>query len=43
MDHAAVSRHLRELEHRLGTTLRDRTTGNLTLAGHTYYSQIAPC
>ncbi|MFT8589138.1 LysR substrate-binding domain-containing protein [Acetobacter orientalis] len=42
MDHAAVSRHLRELEHRLGTTLRDRTTGNLTLAGHTYYSQIAP-
>ena len=42
MDHAAVSRHLRDLEHRLGTTLRDRTTGNLTLAGHTYYSQIAP-
>lgn len=42
VDHAAISRHLRDLEQRLGITLRDRTTGDLTVAGHTYYSQIAP-
>lgn len=42
VDHAAVSRHMRDLEQMLGITLRDRATGKLTLAGHTYYSQIAP-
>lgn len=42
VDHAAVSRHLRDLEQIVGTTLRDRTSGTLTQAGQTYYSQIAP-
>ncbi|MCX2561492.1 LysR substrate-binding domain-containing protein [Acetobacter farinalis] len=42
VDHAAISRHLRDLEQSLGTTLRDRATGGLTQAGHTYYTQITP-
>nr|WP_257640985.1 LysR substrate-binding domain-containing protein [Acetobacter okinawensis] len=42
VDHAAISRHIRDLELSLGITLRDRATGNLTQAGHTYYDRIAP-
>lgn len=42
VDHAAVSRHVRDLEQILGTPLRNRTTGGLTPAGQTYYTQILP-
>ncbi|MFT8462530.1 LysR substrate-binding domain-containing protein [Acetobacter persici] len=42
VDHAAISRHVRDLEQFLGTPLRDRSTGALTLAGQTYYTQILP-
>lgn len=42
VDHAAISRHIRDLENILGTPLRDKETGTLTLAGHTYYSRITP-
>lgn len=42
MDHAAISRHIRDLELSLGITLRDKTTGGLTQAGQTYYDRIAP-
>lgn len=42
MDHAAISRHIRDLEQRLGTPLRDRETGALTQAGQSYHDRIAP-
>ena len=42
VDHAAISRHIRDLELSLGITLRDKATGSLTQAGHTYYDRIAP-
>lgn len=42
VDHAAISRHMRDLEQILGTELRDRTTGGLTQAAQTYYAGILP-
>lgn len=42
MDHAAISRHIRDLEQRLGTPLRDQATGTLTQAGQLYHDRVAP-
>ncbi|AZV39816.1 LysR family transcriptional regulator [Komagataeibacter xylinus] len=42
VDHAVVSRHLRDLENALGVALRDRSIGGLTPEGHEYHARIAP-
>ncbi|MFT9453152.1 LysR substrate-binding domain-containing protein [Komagataeibacter saccharivorans] len=42
VDHAVVSRHLRDLETALGVGLRNRTEGGLSPQGHEYYARIAP-
>ncbi|WP_240906439.1 LysR family transcriptional regulator [Komagataeibacter xylinus] len=43
VDHAVISRHLRDLENALGVALRDRSIGSLTPKGHEYHARIAPC
>ncbi len=40
ISHAIVSRHISGLEQHLGTTLIDRGTGTLTVAGKAYHSRI---
>ena len=42
VDHAVVSRHLRDLEGMLGISLRNRATGGLTPAGQDYHARITP-
>ncbi|GCE82099.1 LysR substrate-binding domain-containing protein [Komagataeibacter diospyri] len=42
VDHAVVSRHLRDLENTLGVALRNRSEGGLTPEGHDYHARIAP-
>ena len=42
VDHAVISRHLRDLENSLGVALRNRSAGGLTPEGHEYHARIAP-